>query len=43
MTKNKNPLNRKSEAKDTATPKRQLGTTPPFLSKSDGTGGEFRP
>jgi hypothetical protein len=28
----------KSEAKGAATPKRQFGTTRPFLSKSDGTG-----
>jgi hypothetical protein len=34
----KNPLNRKSVAKSAATPKRQFGTTRPFLSKSDGTG-----
>jgi hypothetical protein len=32
----KNPLNRKSEAKGAATPKRQFGTTRPFFSKSDG-------
>jgi hypothetical protein len=44
--RSKNPkkmLNQKPEAKDAATPKRQFGTTRPFLSKSDGTGEEFRP
>jgi hypothetical protein len=42
-TRRKIPLNRKSEAKDAATPKRQFGKTRPFLSKSDGTGEELRP
>jgi hypothetical protein len=36
--KTKKSLTRMAVAKGAATPKRQFGTTRPFLGKSDGTG-----